>query len=322
MRRTLDFINDNPSEVKLNGNLQLILWAGDCVHNGITDIERLPDFDVYLCFGYNQTIQANIDYMNSRTNPGVICIIDITDKNQMDRFINIFRGRFSVINSDYNGNTPKLPLKYYKELLCKDGKAFNIDGINGCIMPTEDYHNTLELFAPILSKEDNHKRHWTREILELAKENNITPGEAWASPDFKHSYYDTIRHKQFQLIEWNKERNPVKSEIWKYSESNIEEYWKLLPLHILTVNFERMNVINDSYKIYVNMNSDRFRSFILECIIPYLDNIEELREYSKTSSIHELQKIYKLCKEYPGIKFAYMVDTRTGKNVYSHWIEA
>jgi hypothetical protein len=88
------------------------------------------------------------------------------------------------------------------------------------------------------------------------------------------------------------------------------------------VNFERMNVINDSYKIYVNMNSNRFRSFILECIIPYLDTIEELREYSKTSSIHELQKIYKLCKEYPGIKFAYMVDTRTGKNVYSHWIEA
>ena len=102
MVRTMNFFLDMPGHVELEGNLRMILWAGDCVHNDVTDVERLPDFDVYLCYGSMPTLQANIDYIYNRSNPGIICILDAMNKYHMARFIELFRNRFNLIDSDFN----------------------------------------------------------------------------------------------------------------------------------------------------------------------------------------------------------------------------
>lgn len=325
MKRTMNFTLDTPSEIvsELAGrtDLRMVLWAGDCVHDGVTDIQRLPDFDVYLCFGFSQTLGANVDYIYNRSKPGIICIIDASAKEQMYRFIQLFRGRFLVIDSDYNGNTPTLPREYYNALLSNEGKAFNIKGINGCIMPTEDFQNSLELFAPVLSPEDNWRRTWTREIIDLAKGNDLSPGSTWTSPDLKDPYYRDIRARQEQLIEWNKNRNPVSGQVWNYSKDTIEEYWKLLPLHILSVDFERKNIYDDLPSKYATMCAERFRSFIIEFIVQLLKTPDEFRENSRNMSIRKLQECYRLCKEYPDIEFGLIKDNRNGKEVYGHWIK-
>ena len=325
MKRTMNFILDNPVEIvpelARRSDLRMVLWAGDCVHNEITDIERLPNFDVYLCMGFIQTLQANVNYIyNNRSKPGVICIIDASEKQQMDRFIKLFRGRFSVIDSDYHGNTPTLPREYYDVLLSDEGKAFNIRGINGCIMPTENFQNSLELFAPMLSPEDNWRRVWTKELIDLAKGNDLSPGSTWTSPDLKDPYYKDIRVNQERLMEWNKNRNPVSSQLWNYSKDNIEEYWKLLPVHILCVDFERTSVYDEMPRKYSTMCIERFRSFITEHTVPMIKRHDEFREHAKDMSIQKLQECYRLCKEYPGIEFGLIEDNRRGDKIYGHWI--
>lgn len=325
MKRTMNFTLypdlELVSELDGRNDLRMVLWAGDCINNGITDIERLPNFDVYLCFGFIQTLQANVDYMyNTRSRAGVICIIDVSDTEQMANFIKIFQGRFSVIDSDYNGNTPTLPREYYDALLSDGGKAFNMKGINGCSFPVEDFQNSLELFAPMLSQEDNYRRSWTRELINIANGNKISPSAVWTSPDFKEPYYNLVRASQEQLMKWNKGRNPVSSEVYNYSSETIEEYWKLLPLHILTVNFGRTNIHDNAYREYATACSERFKTFIIEHTLPMIKNQEEFRLYSRTMSMKKLQDCYRLCKEYPGIEFGPMEDNRRGGNIYGHWI--
>jgi len=325
MKRTMNFIVEPivqlVPELEERTDLRMVLWAGDCVHDEITDIERLPNFDVYLCIGFIQTLPENIDYIYSkRSKPGVICIIDVSIKEQMARFIEIFRGRFLVIDSDYNGNTPTLPREYYDVLLSENGKAFNVKGINGCKFPVEDFQNSLELFAPMLSREDNYLRTWTAELVDIARVNELSPSSAWASPDFKHEHYNQIRANQEQLMKWNKDRNPVSTQVSGFSRDNIEEYWKLLPLHILTVEFQRTNIYNESFRNYATMCLERFRSFIIEHMIYMIKTPDEFRQYSRDMSIKEIQDCYSICKEYPGIEFGPIEDNRRGGEIYSHWI--
>jgi hypothetical protein len=55
-------------------NLRLILWAGDGEHDGISDVERLPNYDVYLCLGFRG---PNFDKnVASLTDSQTFCIID------------------------------------------------------------------------------------------------------------------------------------------------------------------------------------------------------------------------------------------------------
>ena len=63
MKRIADFSGRDMVTIGLEGDLRLILWAGDGIHEGITDIERLPHFDVYLCLGFTAGIDANVEYI-------------------------------------------------------------------------------------------------------------------------------------------------------------------------------------------------------------------------------------------------------------------
>jgi hypothetical protein len=100
-----------------------MLWAGDCVHNRIPDVERLPGYDIYLCYGFIPGLEDNIEALKRRQKSGVICIIDVDDAAYYSLFERTFKGRFSLIDSDYNGNTPNLSPFNYAALLASGGKA-------------------------------------------------------------------------------------------------------------------------------------------------------------------------------------------------------
>jgi len=321
MKRIADFSGRDMVTIGLEGDLRLILWAGDGIHEGITDIERLPHFDVYLCLGFTAGIDANVEYIYKRSNPGIICIVDVFDKRQMARFVDIFRGRISLIDSDYRGNTPTLPIEYYYELLSEGGKAFNMKGINGLRAPIEDVQNALELFAPVLSQEDNLRRMWTEDMIQLAKDNKLSLGETWSSPDLKDPYYDRIRYNQEEMTRWNKDRNPISSQVCNYSEENLYEYWSKLPLCILTVNFEKANVMKTKTKEYLALYIQRFKTFINKQLMNLIKNTDDLMEFYRTEEFYKIQEVYSVCKEYPDVQFGYITDNRRGGRTYGYWIE-
>jgi hypothetical protein len=214
-------------------DLKLILWAGDGCHDGTSDIERLPGYDLYLCEGYPENLDINVDYIKRRGRNGCICTLDVFNEAHMATFINFFAGKIALINSDYNGNTPTLPLAHYKSLLKQGGMAYNIIGINGCRFPEEELYDTLEVFAPVLPESLKPKRRWTKEFLELAKANDLSPDATWSSPDINVAYYAPLIGRQKAFLERQQARNPNFSSIYKYSSDNFEEYLNTLPTKTL-----------------------------------------------------------------------------------------
>jgi len=309
------------AKYEYSGNdVRMILWAGDCVHDDVTDIERLPNFDVYVCLGFPETINQNIAFLKNRSNGGVICLLDIQSSEQMNRFLDTFRGKVKLLESDYNGNTPVLKQEYYQELLQADGIAHNIDGINCIIMPTEEYQNTLEVLGPVLPSDLNAKRFWTDELINVAIGSQISPSAAWSSPDLKQPYYDGVRSHQEAFTLSQMKRNLNRSTSYMYTLDTIESYWDLLPNHILTTNFERVcSRYNDLRDIFAPLMY-RFHIFLRNRTEPYMENKSEFVDYVSSKNLSVLQNIYKLCMKYPGIKFGYYMDTRKSEIVYGHFI--
>ena len=221
MPYTLDFTNPYQltSEIPPQRyNLRLILWAGDGEHDGVTDVRRLNNYDVYVCRGLPPTVlQKNI---HDLTDHQILCIMDAKDERQMALFRNMFQGSFSTIDADYFGNTPTLPLKLYTPLLGTGGIAYNTEGINGLIMSQENLLNILEIFAPILNEQAKEMRRWDKMILDLAKRDEMSPGEVWSSPDLKHRWYDYHRESQERFQGWQKERNSA----WPWYKPTMEEH--------------------------------------------------------------------------------------------------
>ena len=214
-------------------NLRLMLWAGDSVHHGVSDVARLPGYDMYICLGLNnEGIDRN---MRDLSLEQTICLIDVYKSKHMEQFCQHFQGAFSFINSDYHGNTPKLPFEVYLRLLTPGGMARNTEGINGLIMPEDEILNRLEILAPILPYELQLRRRWAKVIVDLGVRDEISPGEVWSSPDLKHEYYSYAREAQQRFEDWQKERNPA----WPRHESTLEAHWKTLSLNTFLVSFER-----------------------------------------------------------------------------------
>jgi hypothetical protein len=229
-----------PDWILKKDNLKLILWAGDGFHDGQSDIARLPNYDIYLCKGYPYTIQANFADLEARPadRPGCICIIDTEDQEMMRKFVDIFKGRFALIDSDYYGNTPTLKPHYYEELLAVNGKAFHIEGINGLRYPQYELQDAMEIFAPILPEEVAVKRQWTTEMIELAKGNNLDVHQTWGSRDMVGPYYDPIRERQAHYLNGQKARHPYLQIARSVDPDKLEEYWTTLPIDTLTVNLQ------------------------------------------------------------------------------------
>jgi hypothetical protein len=211
-----------------------MLWAGDGERDGVTDVERLPNYDVYICLG---SPIPQLDRNRSKlSEKQMICLIDVFDRDQMAHFNHVFQNRFVHIDADYMGNTPTLPPQSYSYLLAPGGHAYNTEGINGLIMPEENLLNTLELFVPVLPYVFKQRRIWSGGIIELAKRDGLGPGEVWSSPDLREqTYYSNIVANHERFIGWQKQRNPA----WPFYADSLEKQWGSLNNDVLCWKLNR-----------------------------------------------------------------------------------
>jgi hypothetical protein len=202
-----------------------MLWAGDCVHNGVPDVIRLTNYEVFVCKGYDfdGSLGENIEALGADQ---VLCILDVNNEQQMCDFRYVFRERFRKISSDYHGNTPSLPLSEYVNLLEHDGIARHVFGIGGLIFPYEDYYRVLETFVPALSPKWKDQRQWSRQVLELAERDSLSPGMVWTDPDINLPFYAYVKEAQARFSVMQQKRNPA----WPGYGLTLEEHWDSLPL--------------------------------------------------------------------------------------------
>lgn len=281
MDQVLNFSKDVQYTAK-HKYLRLMLWAGDGEHDGITDVQRLRDYDVYLCMGLGDGVQNNSPHLKRDQ---VICVLNVDNAAQMTEFHRIFDGAFVDIYADYMGNTPTLPLTDYLRLLAPAGIAHNIVGINGIIMPVEDILNRLELLAPVLSPELHNKRMWCQGILNLGKRDEISPGAVWSSSGLRHPHYDAVRYEQDRFTMWQKRRNPK----WPMRAQTLEEHWATLPAETLRVSLFRKSLPSDETVELLEPHLSAFESFLRgKIVMP-----PRIHLAADDYSIHEIQSILK-----------------------------
>jgi len=265
-----------PEWINKKDDLSLMLWAGDCVHDGLTDVERLPDYDIYLCYGFDG-LDANLNVKRARSI--CICVIDIHDEQQLSQFTNLFKGAFKTINSDYNGNTPRLPIKVYADLLKPGGSAYNTEGINFVFFPSVALRDTLELFAPVLPAALKPRRKWTKEMIQLAKDNGLSILATWTSSDLLIPYYDNIRAEQKRFDE-NMANSYPNQDLYSldYTEETIETYWDTLPEHIFLTNIARAFIWEDIDATWVEPFKSRLVKY-LERKVEMVMNEEDMQHF-------------------------------------------
>jgi hypothetical protein len=291
-RRIIDFKTGLstvvPKSLEGRQDLTMMLWAGDCENECVTDVVRLPAYHVYLCNGLSyEGVLKNAADLESYDAPGYICLIDVNDGEQMAKFIKAFKGAFSRIDSDYNGSTPTLSLNDYSDLLRGDGLAYHVEGINGAYYPSYELAYALEIFAPILTPKNNNVRLWTKAIRDLALANNLSCLEVWTSPDLRYLDYDSVRQEQDRYREFLLKINPKAMEACNYKD-NLEKYWDLLSVEILTVNIARAyNFWKDDLEQQKDDEGfkDRFAAYLkARCTRELIVNFHSYEDFERINS--------------------------------------
>jgi len=270
--------------------LKLILWAGDGEHEGVSDVKRLRDYDVFVCYGFEGPFLNN--NINDLSGSQTICRMDVHNADHMAAFRQIFHGAFTMIDADYYGNTPVLPLSEYVPLLSPSGRAYHTEGINSLVMPQENILNVLEIFAPVLNAYASEQRRWSQGILELAKRDDIPASHVWSSPDLRHSWYDHTRDMQDKFVHWQKMRNPA----WPACAATLEEHCDTLSIKTLCVRITQTSIAGD-----------------LEHIRPYL---QEFHDYllKKIDTLYATQEKYSMRST--GAMTDYLMECIKSKNIY------
>jgi hypothetical protein len=241
-----------PSDAK---GLRLMLWAGDCKHNDMTDVKRLPNYDVYFCAGWQEDLQENI---NDLRPDQTICVIDVENETQMALFHYVYDNCFMHIDSDYNGNTPKLPLTDYTSLLMAQGSTRNIEGVSSLIMPYEDMYSVLEIYAPVLPPEIRPMRHWCQAVMDLSRRDELPPEMVWTSPDLNHPYYSYVKEQQRNFEQRQKERYDG----WPKTEPTLREHWAKMNAKTLLARHSLYGPQGEKVIAAVTPHISRFEEFL------------------------------------------------------------
>ena len=193
-------ITPNDLPAGLQGDLSLMVGAGDLEHGGIPNVEKFHQFDVFFCNGWDieGSLQRNVDYINEFF-PGkkVICVVDYEKKEEVNRFISIFANRFALIDG-HGGHTPHFTITELRKIMVVGGEAMNIFEQSENMMLLDDaifwlengyprtfaHSNTL-LTARIYTtnspgmrltteQTDDLRRRFTENIIALNKKNKRT----------------------------------------------------------------------------------------------------------------------------------------------------
>lgn len=115
---------DSAAILEANAGLNVICGPGDYVHSGLTNLEQFKAFDVFCCFGDDEipkntvnmseriytytSVDENLEYLNKNNLNKLLCIIDITNKEQIDNFAALFKG-MAILVTHQDGHSPIFP---------------------------------------------------------------------------------------------------------------------------------------------------------------------------------------------------------------------
>jgi hypothetical protein len=126
--------------------LSLIMGAGDLDQEGILNVKKFSDFDVFFCnnWSFNGTIERNIAYLAEHYfHQKVICIIDVHNEQEMLSFTELFRHRFRRVDG-YGQHTPHMSIVDLERVLCFGGRATNIYEMSEMCMELDEFQKYLK----------------------------------------------------------------------------------------------------------------------------------------------------------------------------------
>jgi hypothetical protein len=138
-RHLLDFSKDVVLPAGFRPS-SLMVGAGDLEHDGIPNTQKFSQFDVFFCNAWdvNGSVQRNVDYINAHyPDEKVICVVDYAKKDEVERFITLFTGCFSLIDG-HGGHTPHFTIDELRRLLAEGGEAMNIYEKSESLLSVED----------------------------------------------------------------------------------------------------------------------------------------------------------------------------------------
>jgi hypothetical protein len=133
------YISELPPEFIIpDDGLKIMTSTGDYVHTRddklITNVEQYKEYDIFCCLGDDDapksvfprdytSVMENLDYLDTNhKNKKLLCIIDITDLEQITNFMNLFKNKCIHIFSD-TVHSVVFPLEICIDLLKKGGKV-------------------------------------------------------------------------------------------------------------------------------------------------------------------------------------------------------
>jgi hypothetical protein len=138
-RHLLDFSKDVVLPAGFRPH-SLMVGAGDLEHDGIPNTEKFSQFNVFFCNAWdvNGSVQRNVDYINAYyADEKVICVVDYKKKDEVERFIALFAGCFTLIDG-HGGHTPHFTIDELRLLLEEGGEAVNIYEKSESLLLVED----------------------------------------------------------------------------------------------------------------------------------------------------------------------------------------
>ncbi len=91
-------------------NLRIMFASGDWIKYGIPNTQEFSEYDIHTCYPYDDMVEAkngtgydfesNVKYIReNHYHSRLICILDVDDVTQMERFIEIFEHKVVEINT-------------------------------------------------------------------------------------------------------------------------------------------------------------------------------------------------------------------------------
>jgi hypothetical protein len=139
----------------LGSDLKIILGAGDLDQQGL-NVQQFSMFDVFFCEPWDNdgSLRKNIEYLIANYHhQKVICFINIQSSEQIERFCQLFRNRFVLIDG-YGGHTPHLSLECIVKTLKPGGTAVNIYEMYETIYNEEELNKLCSTPTEQLKKND------------------------------------------------------------------------------------------------------------------------------------------------------------------------
>jgi hypothetical protein len=126
--QVLNFHEGNPVLPDWVGyRLRLMMGAGDLNHDGVPNIEMFATYDVFFCqpWDWDGSLRQNVNYLIANRPHALLCFIDNSNAEQVNRFTTLFAGRFVFIDG-HGGHTPHISPSVASKLLCDGGAATNM----------------------------------------------------------------------------------------------------------------------------------------------------------------------------------------------------